>query len=54
MEKLVLIVLAGLMLISCKKEPETTPPIKADRTVLVYMAVSNMSIDIRGMRFCTV
>lgn len=43
MEKLVLIVLAGLMLISCKKEPETTPPIKADRTVLVYMAVSNLT-----------
>ena len=40
-ERLVLIVLAGLMLISCKKEPETTPPIKADRTVLVYMAADN-------------
>ena len=43
MERLVLIVLAGLMLISCKKEPGTTPPIKADRTVLVYMAVSNLT-----------
>ena len=42
-ERLVLLVLAGVLLISCKKEPGVTPPIKADRTVLVYMAVSNLT-----------